>query len=120
MHNLWHGLNWLLIQADDVPQGAENAILGGRDVGASVGPAGPARLLDPDTVADAAAALSVATADGLRAAYDQDAMLDESVYPPVWADADVLEGKLVPAFERLKSFYAKAAASGSAVLSAIG
>ncbi len=120
LHNLWHGLNWLLIQAEDVPQGAENSILGGRDIGASVGPTGPARLLDPDTVAAAAAALSVATADDIRAAYDQDSMLAESVYPPIWADDNVLEGKLVPAFEKLKTFYTKAASAEVAILTAIG
>ncbi len=112
LHNLWHGLNWLLIRAED-------PILGGRDIGPSIGPTGPARLLLPDTVAATWAALEVATADDIRAAYDQDAMLDESVYPPIWGDADVLEGRLVPAFEKLRTFYRKAAGSGVAVLTAI-
>lgn len=120
LHNLWHGLNWLLIRAEDIPQGAENTILGGRDIGPSVGPTGPARLLDPDLVASANASLAVGSADDLRAAYDQDDMLDESVFPPIWADQEVLEGKLVPAFAKLQAFYAKAAASGAAVLTAIG
>ncbi len=119
LHNLWHGLNWLLKKAEDVPQGAEDAILGGNDIGPRIGPTGPARLLDPDTVAAANAALAVSTADDLRAAYDQTAMLDESVYPPIWADSGVLEGKIVPAFEKLKAYYAKAAAEGVAVLTAI-
>ncbi len=119
LHQYWHGLNWLLKKAEDVPQGAEESILGGNDIGPRIGPTGPARLLDPDTVAEANAALAVATADDIRAAYDQDAMLDESVYPPIWADSDVLEGKLVPAFEKLKAYYAQAAESGAAILTAI-
>lgn len=119
LHNLWHGINWLLKRAEDVPQGAEDSILGGNDIGPRIGPTGPARLLDPDTVAAANAALGVATADDLRAAYDQTAMLDESVYPPIWADSGVLEGKLVPAFGKLQKYYADAASSGAAILTAI-
>ncbi len=119
LHQLWHGLNWLLKAAEDVPQGAEDSILGGRDIGATVGPTGPARLLDPDTVSAANDALAVATADDLRAAYDQDDMLEESVFPPIWADQDVLEGKIVPAFTKLQKFYAKAAEANAAILTAI-
>lgn len=114
----WHGLKWLLVAGEDIPAGAEDAILGGSELPGE--PGHPVRLIDASAVAKIANALRPVTADDVRDAYDIDAMLDASVYPPIWADPEILEKKVVPAFEKLRKFYLAAAAEKRAVLIVVG
>lgn len=114
----WHGLKWLLEAGEDIPGGAEDAILGGAELPGE--PGHPVRLLDATAVAKIASALEPVTADDLRDAYDIDEMLDASVYPPIWADPEILEKKVVPAFEKLRKFYLASAAEKRAVLIVVG
>ena len=78
------------------------------------------RLIDAAAVAEIASALEPVTADDVRVAYDIDEMLDASVYPPIWADPEILEKKVVPAFEKLRKFYLASAAEKRAVLIVVG
>jgi hypothetical protein len=114
----WHGLKWLLAAGEDIPSGAEDAILGGTELPSQ--PGHPVRLLDAAAVETVAAALDPVTADDVREAFDIDRMLDASVYPPIWDEPDVLEKKVVPAFEKLRRFYLTSAAEKHAVLIVVG
>ena len=114
----WHGLKWLLAAGEDIPSGAEDAILGGAELPSQ--PGHPVRLIDSTAVAKIATALEPVSADDLRDAFDIDQMLDASVYPPIWGDPDVLEKKVVPAFEKLRKFYLQSAADKRAVLIVVG
>lgn len=114
----WHGLKWLLAAGPDIPSGAEDAILGGTELPSQ--PGHPVRLLDSDAVEKIAGALNPVTADDVREAFDIDQMLDASVYPPIWDEPDVLEKKVVPAFEKLRKFYLQSAADKRAVLIVVG
>ncbi|MBI4901523.1 MAG: DUF1877 family protein [Actinobacteria bacterium] len=114
----WHGLKWLLAAGEDIPSGAEDAILGGTELPSQ--PGHPVRLLDATAVERIAAALGPVTADDVREAFDIDQMLDASVYPPIWDEPDVLEKKVVPAFEKLRRFYLTSAAEKHAVLIVVG
>ncbi len=118
LKNTWHGLKWLLAAGADIPSGAEDAILGGTELPSE--PGHPVRLLDSDAVEKIATALSPVTADDVREAFDIDQMLDASVYPPIWDEPDVLEKKVVPAFEKLRRFYLTSAAEKRAVLIVVG
>lgn len=114
----WHGLKWLLAAGEDIPSGAEDAILGGTELPSE--PGHPARLIDVNAVEKIATALDPVTADDVRDAFDINQMLDASVYPPIWGDPDVLEKKVVPAFEKLRKFYLQSAADKRAVLIVVG
>ncbi len=114
----WHGLKWILAAGEDIPSGAEDAILGGTELPSQ--PGHPVRLLDADAVEKIATALDPVTADDVREAFDIDKMLDASVYPPMWDEPDVLEKKVVPAFEKLRKFYLTSAAEKHSVLIVVG
>jgi hypothetical protein len=114
----WHGLKWLLAAGEDIPSGAEDAILGGTELPSE--PGHPVRLIDATSVEKIATALDPVTADDIRDAFEIDQMLDASVYPPIWGEPDVLEKKVVPAFEKLRKFYLTSAAEKRAVLIVVG
>lgn len=114
----WHGLKWLLAAGEDIPSGAEDAILGGMELPSM--PGHPVRLIDAAAVVKIATSLEPVTADDVRDAFDIDKMLDASVYPPIWGDHDVLEKKVVPAFEKLRKFYLASAAEKRSVLIVVG
>ncbi|WP_049788377.1 DUF1877 family protein [Isoptericola variabilis] len=71
---------------------------------------------EPPAVADA---LAGTTVDGLRTRFDPAALARAEIYPEIWDESDVFEAYLAPAFERLRSLYAHAAARGDWVLQAI-
>ncbi len=108
----WHGLHWLLSQ-DDAP--GEAAILGGEEIGEDLG-YGPSRLLEPGEVKRVAAALAALEPGELRTRLDPAAMMREQVYPTIWLEPDIYDGYLLPAFLRLRTFYAAAAAADEAVI----
>jgi hypothetical protein len=43
-------------------------------------------------------------------------MMREQVYPTIWQEPDIFDGYLLPAFVRLRDFYAAAAAADEAVI----
>ena len=63
-----------------------------------------------------ASALAQLEPDELRARLDPVAMSGDQVYPGIWHEAEVFESYLLPAFLRLREFYATAAAADEAVI----
>jgi hypothetical protein len=112
----WHGIHWLLCgSAWEADQPAGQAILGGREVGEDLG-YGPARLLDPDGVRAVAEALAAVDGGDLGARMDPGAMAAADLYPQIWDEAGLYDEYLLPHYEQLRAFYARAAAEGLAVL----
>ncbi len=111
----WYGLKWIMVHDDRIEGGAEDSILGGAEIGERIGTS-PARLVGPDEVAEISLQLAEVTPDHIRDGFDIRTMMREAVYPPIWDQPDVLEGKLVPAFTKLKKLYAKAAEQRAAIL----
>ncbi len=112
----WHGLHWLLSRGD-APLG--EAIFGGEEIGEDLG-YGPSRLLSPEHVSQVADALGGLGPDELRRRFDPVAMSAEQVYPSsIWHEPGVLDDYVLPAFARLRDFYAAAAAADEAVIQTI-
>ena len=75
---------------------------------------GPASYLTPQEVKELAAALSGISIPQLKANYDSAKMNELELYPNNWDDEGI--DFLLPHFEQLKKFYAKAAANNQAVV----
>lgn len=116
LKKLWHGVKWVIANSP-IPSGAEDGILGGTEVLRNEH--GTRRLLEPDVVAAIASALVSATADDFADGFDPATMLDQSVYPAIWNERDVLDDKLVPAFTRYRRFFERAAAEHAGVITLI-
>lgn len=115
----WHGLHYLLTGvAGDAPGALGQVVMGGKPLSSDDMGYGPARYLTADEVKAIAKALKAVTADDLRARFDGKRMDQDGVYPHIWerdgasAQADILEH-----FERVKSYYARAAKAGLCMLS---
>jgi Domain of unknown function (DUF1877) len=109
----WHGVHWLVtgrVDGGDPP--LSDLISGGEKIGPDLG-YGPATILPADTVAQVSKALDAIPADGLRAKFDLDKALAESIYSVQSAgDAEWL----IESYAELAAFYDFAARNGRAVL----
>jgi hypothetical protein len=80
-------------------------------------PYGPATSLSAEHVATLSRWLTTVPSDSLRAAFDATAMDEADVYPPMWLeDPEALEEYVLPCFESLKDFIARAADAKQPVL----
>ena len=75
---------------------------------------GPANYLTPPQVKGLSAALSGISTSQFKANYNSAKMNELEIYPNNWDDEGI--DFLLPHFERLKKFYAKAAANNDAVI----
>jgi hypothetical protein len=118
LEKMWHALHFLL--TEDAEMGGEPplawAILGRDEVGEDMG-YGPARVLDPESVASVAAALEALPPDVLRARFEPSEMEAAGIYPSIWdEDADELWEELSTYYEELRDCYRDAAKSGDAMV----
>lgn len=67
-------------------------------------------LEDPDGIDE------LLESDDDVASVDPAAMMQEQIYPTIWLESDIFDGYLLPAFQRLRTFYAAAAAADEAVI----
>lgn len=112
----WHAVHMLLNGSPWGGSGpAFDAVLGGTVLG-DPSTYEPVRVLLPERVQAVASLLAGLTADELRPRFTHRAFRQAEVYPDVWDRADVLTSFVLPAYERLRAFYAEAAAAGDAVL----
>jgi hypothetical protein len=80
-------------------------------------PLGPAKSISADQVATLGRWLKDVSVDSLRAAFDAKAMDEDDVYPQIWTeDPQALEEYLLPYFESLKGFVARAAEAKQTIL----
>jgi hypothetical protein len=109
----WHTLHYLLTgSAEPVATCLGKAILGGAEIGPDLG-YGPARLLSPEEVRQVAEALAPLSKDDLAQRFNLPTMEAASIYA---CDSEE-ELELAQAyFERMKYFYADAAARGNAMV----
>jgi hypothetical protein len=101
IHKWWDALSWTIFGA--------HVLDPDQDLGY-----GPANYLTPPEVKELAAALSGISIPQLKANYDSAKMNELELYPNNWDDEDI--NFLLPYFEQLKKFYAKAAANNQAVI----
>jgi hypothetical protein len=119
----WHGVH-MLINGDigDVTTPAGAAFFGGEAIGPDGGDAdggyGPARLLRPELVQDAARALHELDLLQLLSRYDPVSWDADGVYPSGWAEGDE-HAYLLPALQQLREFLTAAARAGQAVVSSL-
>jgi Domain of unknown function (DUF1877) len=111
----WHGIHFLLCQrADEAPPPLGNAVLGGTEIGPDQG-YGPVRYVTPEEVAEVAAAVTKVDDTQLRCNWQPQRLTEKQIYPGGWEEAESLDW-LIDSLAQLRSFYAEAAKSGSAVL----
>ena len=111
----WHGAHYLLSgEVEDVPDGADAAVLGGTEFGEDDGYGPPRYFTVPETANLAAALEDVANDGDMAARYDANRMNELGIYPGGW-DVDG-RGWLLDAIRDLRLFYADAAARGAAVV----
>ncbi len=113
----WHAVHMLL---NGSPWGGDgpafDVVLGGTAVG-DPSTYEPVRVLVPERVRAVADLLAGAEPDALRGRFTHRAFRQAEVYPDAaWDDADVLTAFVLPAYARLREFYAEAAQAGDAVL----
>jgi len=120
IHKWWDALSFLLtgVGPDEIAKAAPPlswTIFGAHvlDPDQDLG-YGPASYLTPPEVKELAAALSGISVSQLKANYDSAKMNELELYPNNWDDEDI--NFLLPYFEQLKKFYAKAAANNQAVI----
>lgn len=116
----WHGLHFLLCgSAGPTDTALGTLVLGGEEVGEDLG-YGPARLLTPEQVAAAAAALESQDEAALARRFDASAMDAAGVYPQGWtqAGADALPW-LLDTFRQVRAYFASARARGFGMLLAL-
>jgi hypothetical protein len=112
----WHGLHFLLTgDAVSTPQGAGQAILGGKEIGPDLG-YGPARVMDPAQVKAVATALASTSKAELSKKYDPNAMDGAQIYPGEWNEEAENLGWLLESFDTVVEFYRTAAEHGNAVM----
>ena len=115
---LWHGVHFLLTGSDqptDAPVG--HAVFGGPALSEDDMGFGPATYLTASEVGVAAVAMKQLDAKDLRARFDPADMSARGVYPDIWVQegAAALDD-LIEAYEKLRSYYARAAEKGLAML----
>lgn len=112
----WHAVHALLSGSADPGTGpAAAAVLGGLPLG-DPSSYEPVRLLPAGQVVEVAELLRGLRPDALALRFDAAALRRAQVYPDVWDDPAALSGFVLPAYARLRAFYAEAAAAGDAVL----
>jgi hypothetical protein len=112
----WHAVHMLLNGSPWGGSGpAFDAVLGGTVLG-DPSTYEPVRALLPERVSAVAVLLTQLPPDELRPRFTHRAFRQAEVYPDVWDQADVLTSFVLPAYERLRAFYAQAAADRDAVL----
>ena len=115
----WHALHWLLNDnGHPTDDSLSETIFGGESIGEDLG-YGPGRLLPADRVRAVARALGQIELNSLRTRMDARAMESAEIYPMIWDEDDVFDSYLAPAYERLRKFYAAAAAADQAVIQTI-
>jgi len=113
LEKCWHELHYLLTgTAGDAPPPLGNAILGGREIGVSLG-YGPVRFLTPKEVREVAAALAEISNDELARRFDPAAIERADIY--ACSGEDGLEDDLY-FFEQMVQYYTDAAGQGNGVL----
>lgn len=116
----WAGIHYLLTGSQWGGKPPHSVpILGGTEVGGDLG-YGPARLLQPNEVAEASALLASLPVSELKRKFDPNAMAEADIYPNVWAE----EGEesfdyLAHWYVELQKFYASAAQAKHGMLLAI-
>ncbi len=112
----WHAVHMLLNGSPWGGSGpAFDAVLGGTVLG-DPSTYEPVRALLPERVSAVAVLLTSLPPEDLRTRFTHRAFRQAEVYPDVWDQADVLTTFVLPAYERLRAFYAQAAADRDAVL----
>jgi hypothetical protein len=118
LDKLWHGLHYLMTGSDqptNAPVG--HAIFGGAALSEDDMGFGPATYLTPAEVAVAAVAMKQLDAKDLRARFDPADMSARGVYPDIWVrEGEAALDDLLAAYEKLRSYYARAADKGLAML----
>lgn len=105
---LRRGVSW-----DD--DSLENVLMGGEPVPYK-GSFGPARYLNPQTVAAMSERLTIRGIEGFLEAYNPEAMTSHNIPPGDWDDAAETRDWLGAHFEKLAAFYKAAATAGDGVL----
>lgn len=117
----WHGLHYLFngnAHGGDGP--LAQAILGGEEIGEEMD-YGPARLLDPATVAAIAQALNALDPEELKRRYDPQDMEAKQIYPDIWVnEGDHAFDYLLGYAATMKAYFSGVAARGDAVITWIG
>jgi hypothetical protein len=109
----WHTLHYLLTgSAEPVDTCLGKAILGGAEIGPDLG-YGPARLLAPEEVGQAAEALARLSKEDLAQRFNLSAMKAANIYA---CDSEEELELAQDYFERMTRFYAEAAAMGNAMI----
>ena len=112
----WHAVHMLLNGSPWGGSGpAFDAVLGGTVLG-DPSTYEPVRALLPERVSAVAVLLASLPPEDLRPRFTHRAFRQAEIYPDVWDRPDVLTSFLLPAYERLRAFYAEAAAEREAVL----
>lgn len=113
----WHAVHMLLNGSPWGGSGAAfDAVLGGTPLG-DPSTYEPVRVLVPDRVSAVAVLLTGLPPEDLRRRFTHRAFRQAEIYPDdAWARQDALTSFVLPAYERLRAFYAAAAADGEAVL----
>ena len=112
----WHAVHALLTGTAWGGSGpAFDAVLGGTPVG-DPSTYEPVRVLVPARASAVAVLLAGLPADDLRGRFTHRAFRQMEVYPDVWDQPDVLTTFVLPAYERVRAFYAGAAGAADGVL----
>jgi hypothetical protein len=106
----WHGIHFLLTGGARGGEAlAVDPIFGGRELG-------PARVLGPDEVKQAAEALAKVPTRKLWARYDAKLMTNAQIYPEFWEEKKDALDYLIFHFEKLVEYYRDAAKRGNGML----
>lgn len=112
----WHAVHMLLNGSPWGGSGpAFDAVLGGTPVG-EPSTYEPVRVLLPERVSAVAVLLAGLSPEDLRSRFTHRGFRRAEVYPDVWDVPDVLTSFVLPAYARLRTMYAEAAAAGDALL----
>ncbi|MDZ4867661.1 MAG: YfbM family protein [Alphaproteobacteria bacterium] len=118
LHKMWQALHFMLTGTAWESDGAlGQAVLGGEDVGPSLG-YGPARVLSPIAVRETAEALGTISSGDFKARFDPKEMEAQDIYPSgIWErEKDTIPNELAMLFERLVAFYRAAASRNEGAL----
>ena len=113
----WHGVHYLLTgRTEPGCEPAAEPILGGIEIGDDQG-YGPVRYYTPALVGTLAASLAAQDEKAMALRFHPERMEQLAIYPRGW-DETRLEW-LVAEFQKLRSFYARAAAGGNGVVTCL-
>lgn len=119
----WHGIHYLLTRSDWQGDPPLNFLLcGGNEIGDIDVGYGTARLITAEDVQKVNDALKNITRSDLLQNFDPDEMTNLEIYPTIWdraSDEDDTFGYCADYFEDLKSFIARTAENGHAIVISI-